>query len=452
MWVLYVTRCLDFKRPWIFGDPILTTARDAERSRRFAVRVVETLQQAGYTALWAGGCVRDELMGRTPKDFDVATNARPDQVRALFGTKRTLAIGASFGVISVLGPPSAGTVEVATFRADAPYSDGRHPDHVVFTNPEADAQRRDFTINGLFLNPLTGKVSDFVGGLADIDGRIVRAIGDADARIGEDKLRMLRAVRFAATLGFELDPGTADAIGRHAAEIHVVSGERIAEEMRKILASDRRRLGVELLAATRLLGEIVPGAEAWGVQYPEGSRSSAWGRTCRLLDLLANPSFSVALAALLREPCHVLGDSESLLQQATRRWKLANSEVEGASLCLSRESVLRSAHQRNWPEIQRILIGPRIEESLAFAQAAAIMSNGPLDGIAYCRDKLALPPSELNPDPLITGDDLRGLGIPPGPVYKLILDGVRDEQLAGDLSGRDEALQRAREIGETCGG
>lgn len=446
MKVLYVTGRLAFKRPWIFGDPILTTARDAERARQFAIRVVETLQQAGYTALWAGGCVRDELMGRTPKDFDVATNARPDQVRTLFGSKRTLAIGASFGVISVLGPPSAGTVEVATFRADAPYSDGRHPDHVVFTHPEADAQRRDFTINGIFLDPLTERVSDFVGGLADIEGRVVRAIGDADARIDEDKLRMLRAVRFAAMLEFELDAGTADAIRRHATEIRVVSGERIAEEMRRILVSDRRRHGVELLVATRLLGEVIQEAEVLADPTTTTDRAAAWFRTCSLLDRLSNPSFSVALAALLREPCRARKDGESLLRQVACRWKLANAEIEGVLLCLGREDALRSALLRPWPEIQRILIGPRIAETLDFAQAVAHVVDDSEDSIAFCRDKLALSPKELNPDPLITGDDLRALRIPQGPVYKLILDRVRDEQLVGALTERSGALQRVKEL------
>jgi tRNA nucleotidyltransferase/poly(A) polymerase len=196
-------------------------ASDPAAARTFALGVVERLRRAGHEALWAGGCVRDELLGRTPADYDVATSARPDQVRAVFGNRHTLAVGAAFGVITVLGPRPAGQVEVATFRSDAAYTDGRHPAGVTFTNAREDALRRDFTINGLFLDPLSGEVHDYVAGRADLAAGIVRAIGNAAMRFGEDHLRMLRAVRFAAVFGFAIEEQTHEAIVRMAQALNL---------------------------------------------------------------------------------------------------------------------------------------------------------------------------------------------------------------------------------------
>ncbi len=229
-----------------------------EKQRRFAVEVVEELRGAGFTAYWAGGCVRDQLVARTPWDYDVATDAKPDEIRRLFGRHRTLAIGAAFGVITVLGPAEAGQVEVTTFRRDADYSDGRHPDRVTFSSPEEDARRRDFTINGMFYDPLADHIIDFVGGEADLRARIVRAIGDARERFTEDKLRMLRAIRFATLFGFELEPATEAAIREMAAEITVVSAERIAAEIEIMLVHANRARAVRLMAETRLLNAVLP--------------------------------------------------------------------------------------------------------------------------------------------------------------------------------------------------
>ncbi|MCD4726297.1 MAG: CCA tRNA nucleotidyltransferase, partial [Pirellulales bacterium] len=211
-----------------------------KEQRRFALEVVRRLRAAGFEAYWAGGCVRDQLIGRTPADYDVATDAEPERIRALFGRRRTLALGAAFGVISVIGPKPAGLVEVTTFRRDAAYSDGRHPDSVAFSTAAEDASRRDFTINGLFYDPIGQQVIDFVGGQKDLAARLVRAIGSARDRFAEDKLRMLRAVRFTAAFDFTLDAEARRAIAEMAAEIHVVSPERIAVEMRRLLA-DRNR-------------------------------------------------------------------------------------------------------------------------------------------------------------------------------------------------------------------
>ena len=215
-----------------------------ESSREFATDVVRQLRAAGYVALWAGGCVRDLLLGRGAEDYDVATSATPEQVRTLFGKRRTLAVGESFGVIIVL-PPSktAEPVEVATFRTEGVYLDGRRPTEVAFSTPEEDAQRRDFTINGMFYDPIEQRVLDYVGGEADLHRKVLRAIGDPHARMTEDKLRMLRAVRFAATLEFELDPTTRAAVQLMAPEMRVVSAERIAQELHKVLAHRTRVRG-----------------------------------------------------------------------------------------------------------------------------------------------------------------------------------------------------------------
>ena len=215
--------------------------------RAFSVEVVEKLQSVGFEALWAGGCVRDQILGIQPQDYDVATNATPDQIRGLFGKNKTLAIGAAFGVITVLGPKTAGQVEVATFRKDGGYSDGRRPDSVEFTDAKEDALRRDFTINGMFIDPTTDQLIDYVNGEDDLSKRIIRAIGTPEDRIQEDKLRMLRAVRFAATYEFEIEPATMLAIQNAATDISVVSGERIGTEMRRMLAHPNRATAISLL-------------------------------------------------------------------------------------------------------------------------------------------------------------------------------------------------------------
>src|SRR3954470_5971345 len=225
-------------------------AVDPKLAREFAVDVARRLRESGHQALWAGGCVRDQLMAQMPKDYDVATDAVPDRVREVFGKRRTLPIGASFGVITVLGSQGAGQIDVATFRRDAAYSDGRHPDAVSFSDAEHDAQRRDFTINGLFFDPVEDRVIDFVGGQEDLARRVVRAIGDPLARIAEDKLRMLRAVRFAARFDFAIEDKTLAAIKQQARELIIVSAERVATELRLILTHPNRARGIELLAET----------------------------------------------------------------------------------------------------------------------------------------------------------------------------------------------------------
>jgi tRNA nucleotidyltransferase/poly(A) polymerase len=412
-------------------------AIDPTKAKSFATDVIHRLRAAGFEALWAGGCVRDHLLGRPPKDYDVATSATPEQIRQVFGKRRTLAVGAAFGVITVLGPRGAGQVEVATFRSDANYSDGRHPDHVTFSSPEEDAQRRDFTVNGLFFDPISTQVVDFVGGQDDLARKIIRAIGDPDARIGEDKLRLLRAVRFASTYGFDIEAKTLAAISARADEIRVVSAERIAEELRRMLGHPNCHRAVQLLRQTNLLEAILP-------EFPQATDGDAWQRTVDILKLTTSPSFPLGAAALFRE----IGTSETrqeAIRDICRRWRLTNDERDRILCCLERESILRDATSVAWPKLQRVLIGPHIEESLVFAESVARAVSGDTSGVAFCREKLALPTAQWNPPPLISGEDLKNLRIPPGPRYGQILEQVRDAQLLGTIQRRDEALRLAEE-------
>jgi tRNA nucleotidyltransferase/poly(A) polymerase len=407
---------------------------DPKLAREFAVDVVRRLRAAGHEALWAGGCVRDQLMGQLPKDFDVATNAPPNRIREVFGPRRTLAIGAAFGVITVLGPRGAGQIDVATFRRDAAYSDGRHPDSVAFSDAENDAQRRDFTINGLFYDPLADRIIDYVGGQDDLERRVIRAIGDPAARIAEDKLRMLRAVRFAARFDFAIDEGTRAAIKQQARELVIVSAERVAMELRLILTHGSRARGLELLADTGLLEVVLPESQA------VLSSSDAWSRSLAVLAGLHSPTFAMALAALLRE-IHLQRPDTQIARHVFTRWKLSTDELEGVDKLLREESIIRTARKQLWPRLQRILVAPRVDELLAYCEAVSQVLDVDASDVDYCRQQLQLPPGELNPTPLITGDDLKALGIPPGPSYRELLDAVRDAQLEKRIATRDEALQ-----------
>ncbi len=409
--------------------------------RQFAVEVVERLRAAGYEALWAGGCVRDQLLERTPKDYDVATSAHPEQIRGVFGRRRTLPIGAAFGVITVLGPKSAGSIEVATFRQDATYSDGRHPDSVTFSTAEEDARRRDFTINGLFYDPLKQEVIDYVGGQLDIARRVVRAIGDPYERIAEDKLRMLRAVRFSATFDFELDEQTATAIQRQAHEIAAVSAERISDELRRMLAHGGRVKAARLLRDTKLLEQILPES-----MPGFGSKQSVWQETLEILARLREPTFPISFAVLVRNIYTTSGDKQ--VRQICRRLKLSNEETDTTLWLLVHEKEIRCASKIPWPKLQRILIGERVNHLMAFTTAVAAIVDGNLKELAFCQEKLALPSEQLNPEPLLNGDDLKAAGIKPGPAFKRILESVRDAQLDGEAKDKGDGIRLARSLVE----
>ncbi|MBM4092967.1 MAG: CCA tRNA nucleotidyltransferase [Planctomycetes bacterium] len=441
---------------------------DTDPRRLFAASVVAKLRDARFEALWAGGCVRDQLMGKEPYDYDVATSATPEEVRRCFGHRRTIAIGAAFGVITVLGSRREGQVEVATFRSDAAYSDGRHPDHVTFSTAREDALRRDFTINGLFYDPVRDEVIDYVGGQADLAAGLVRAIGDPFARFNEDKLRMLRAARFAAAFGFQLDSHTFAAIRREARGLTVVSAERIAAELRKMLVHANRARAVQLLHALGLLEIILP--EFTLVMAPEATATGeqraapsadpgegvcahrAWHETLAVLSALPPPTFRTALAALLWGIYQRSETPSRTIAEICDRWKLSSHEAKGAAWLLAQERLIRRASARPWPEVQRVLVSEAVDELLALAGAVGQGVERDSANVAFCRERLRWPPEKLNPPPLVTGDDLRDAGIPSGPVFREILTAVRDAQLEGRVADRGQAMELARRIAAEGGG
>lgn len=435
--------------------------------RGFALLVVERLRAAGHTALWAGGCVRDLLMGNEPSDYDVATSATPEQVRELFGHRRTLPVGISFGVVIVLGKHGpVQQVEVATFRTDAAYSDGRHPDAVVFSTPQEDAQRRDFTINGLFFDPITEAVIDYVGGQADLQRRCLRAIGCADDRIGEDKLRMLRAVRFAARFGFEIEAATRAAIARHAAEVACVSGERLWAEISKTLATPRAAWAVEEWFELGLLQHILPELHAhWPVQREAANqlleRLTTTEPAQPEVQLAASTTNGITQADWLDRLCALLWNAtheshntgenamraavESVVQSLKQRLKQSNEVSDTIRCCLPAQSVLDDAQQKPWSQLQPLLTGPFARRavrlfaargSLAEAQRASEMRAT----IAWLDRKLSLPIAQLNPDPLLLGDDLIAIGLKPSSRFRELLSAARQMQLDQQLLDRPAAL------------
>jgi tRNA nucleotidyltransferase/poly(A) polymerase len=420
----------------------VTRPTDPELARKFAEQVVQQLRNAGHEALWAGGCVRDQCLGKPPKDFDVATDARPDQIRKIFGYRRTLAIGAAFGVVTVLGPPAAGQIEVATFRREEGYSDGRHPDKVDYSTAEEDAQRRDFTINGLFFDPIAGETIDYVGGMHDLAAHQIRCIGNPHERIDEDKLRMLRAVRFATTLEFEVDAETRRAIAQHADEIACVSAERIAAEMRRILTHPNRWVGLRWLRASGLWRVILP--EYADLQEPQ--LGHAWCQLESILGQLVTDDFATILAAIVWPIGQ--GDRRTAVQTAEKlcdRWKLSNQDLKRTVGLLKHESTLRQAKQVEWPELQRVLIDPSIDALIHLARAIAVSVDGNDEQVAYSEAQLKLPIEQLNPTPLVNGHDLSEAGVPRGPKLGELLTLVRNAQLDGQIQTREEAIALAME-------
>lgn len=454
----------------------------SDTKREFAVEVVRRLQEAGHQALWAGGCVRDLVMGNEPDDFDVATSARPDEVQRLF--RRTLAVGASFGVIIVVGRTDEGQVEVATFRTEGPYSDGRHPDRVDFSTPEADAQRRDFTINGMFFDPVSEALHDFVDGRADIERRVVRAIGEPRERFAEDKLRLLRAVRFAARFEFTLDPATESAVREMAREISAVSPERIQQELRRLLEDHNRTSAIALADRVGLLSEILPeisqmhGVPQGKPMQPTGDLwdhallvmeklGDAWRLTTERLALSRadpEPSFTLALGALLHDvgkPQTMNRDGDRLTfyhhehvghriaEQIARRLRLSNDDRDRVQWLVEHHMYLSDAKHMRLAKLKRTLVHPGIAELLALHRADALASTGTAEHVDYCERMLReLPQTELNPPPLLTGHDLVRLDLEPGPLFKELLDKVREAQLDGTIRSKKDAIALAKRLVE----
>jgi poly(A) polymerase len=433
---------------------------DAAARLEFAEEVVYRLRQAGFQALWAGGCVRDILLGLEPADYDVATDATPEQVmRGL--PFRSLAIGVSFGVVRVRHPRRSGIeVEVATFRSDLAYVDGRRPTGVVFSSPELDAARRDFTINGMFMDPEGRRVIDYVGGRADLDAGVLRAIGDPAARFREDKLRLLRALRFAARFDLRIEPETLSALEAMAAEVVVVSPERIAQELRRMLVHRNRALAMNMAMDYGLIAAVLPplaGEKGLFEDKPGQPRGDLWEHTLRVLDLLPeNPSFALAFAALLHDVGKPLArsmpsdrasrdDDEKaggrIADELCRGLKLSNAERERVVWLVVHHRDLRDAGALRESKLKRILAEPGVGELLALHRADALASTGDAKHVDFCEDYLRTEPSgPINPPPLLTGHDLVQHGLKPGAQFATILERVRDAQLEGRIASKGEAL------------
>ncbi len=444
-----------------------------------AVRIAHTLHGAGYEAYLAGGCVRDLLLGRAPTDYDVATSATPDVVLGMF--ERTFAVGAHFGVVLVASEDGEDSfiTEVATFRSDGVYLDGRRPDSVRYTkSAEEDVQRRDFTINGLLLRVtaattltldaagLRAEVIDFVGGLADLDAGVVRAIGRADLRFEEDHLRMLRAVRFAARLGFELEGATAAAIRRNAQKIHLVSRERVRDELTRMLIEGRARRAFELLDATSLLSEVLPeiarmqGVEQPPQYHPEGD---VWEHTLRLLAQLEDGcSSTLAWGALLhdvgkpptfrRAPDRIRFDRHvevgvAMAADILKRLRFSNHETRQILALVENHMRFGDAERMKDSTLKRFFRLEKFEEHLALHRMDCLGGGRNLDHWNFVRERwLEIPAEVVRPVPLVSGDDLIAAGYAPGPRFKEMLHAVEDAQLEGAIRTREEglALIRAR--------
>ncbi len=434
------------------------------KPRELAEAICDTLRQAGHQAYLVGGCVRDLLLGREPADYDVATDAMPERVRQLF--PESLAVGAQFGVILVARESSE--VEVATFRSDLGYSDGRHPDRVVFSrSPEEDVRRRDFTINGLLLDPRTSEVLDFVGGREDLRSGVVRAIGEPAARFREDKLRMVRAVRFAARLGYAIEPATLAAIRRFAPEVDQVSAERLRDELTKLLTEGAARRGFELLDQTRLLESILPEvARMKGVLqppqfHPEGdvwihtrlmmeklppscSATLAWG--VLLHDVGKPPTFTPPAGPQdrIRFDDHVAVGTR-MAEEICRRLRFSNDDTEQIAALVAHHLRFKDVFQMRPATLKRFVRLNRFEEHMELHRLDCLASHGILDAYEFVQRFLReTPPEQVRPPRLVTGEDLMKLGFSPGPVFREILQAVEDAQLDGRLATKPQALKFIR--------
>lgn len=422
--------------------------------REGALRIIRALTERGHRALLAGGCVRDMRLGRAPKDWDVATDAGPEDVVRLFD--RVLPIGVEFGIVTVV--LEDGHYEVARFRRDGPYQDGRHPDHTELAAPEEDARRRDFTINGMFYDPLEERLIDYVGGEGDLQRQLVRAIGNPRQRFEEDFLRMLRAVRFAARLGFALEPATAAAIAESSGKISRVSAERIRDELTLILTEGAPAFGMGLLMQLGLMQAVLPEVAATqGVPqppeyHPEGD---VWSHVQLMLDKLDAPSATLAWGVLLHDigkpPTFIRADrirfnghdarGAEMAAAIGQRLRLPKVEGENIRELTAQHMRFGNVKEMRASKLKRFLRQPIFPELLELHRVDCLASHGKLDLYEFCREKSAEAGEEgLRPPRLVTGHDLIGMGLEPGPRLGEILQWVEDEQLEGRLADRKTAL------------
>ncbi|MEP7070971.1 MAG: CCA tRNA nucleotidyltransferase [Verrucomicrobiota bacterium] len=422
-----------------------------------ARQIARELHAQGHIAYFAGGCVRDLLRGEMPKDFDIATDASPEEVQKIF--RRTYAVGAAFGVIVVLENESQ--VEVATFRSDGAYLDGRRPSEVHFSSAAEDARRRDFTINGMFFDPVANEVIDYVEGRSDLEAKRIRAIGDPAQRFAEDRLRLLRAVRFATILDFEIAEQTWVALKRDAGTIGQISAERIRDELNKIFLSSRRVRGWDLLDASGLLPVILPEVEAMkGCQqppqfHPEGD---VFQHTRLMLELLPP---QVPLPLLWSVILHDVGkpvtaeiDPEGrirfnghdrvgaeMTERIMDRLRFSRAEIDQATEMVRQHMVFKDVPRMRLAKLKRFMARPTFKEEMELHRVDCTSSHGMLDNYEFLlskQEEFAHEP--IIPKPLVRGDDLIALGLPPGPRFKEILDEIETRQLEGTLQTREEAL------------
>jgi poly(A) polymerase len=427
-----------------------------------ARKVAAVLRKAGYVALFAGGCVRDKLLGAEPQDFDIATDATPGQIESLF--PRTVAVGAQFGVICVL--QNGHEFQVATFRNDDAYIDGRHPHAVHFSTPEEDALRRDFTINGMFYDPEKEEVIDYVGGQADLKARILRTVGDPEARFREDRLRLLRAVRFATKLNLRIEDATWKAIQQNASTVVSVSAERIREELVKLFACANRAAGLDLLRDSGLLEAVLPevaalqGCEQPPQFHPEGD---VYVHTRIMLDLLpSNVPDTVVWAVLLHDigkPRTYHVDPEGrirfnnhdkvgadMARALMTRLRFSNHEIDSVCEMVAQHMVFKDVKQMRPARLRRFMSRPTFEEEMELHRVDCTSSHGMLDNYEFLREKQEEFQNEpLIPPPLVTGHDLIRIGLTPGPVFGEILEAVQTLQLEGALTDREQALAWVRQ-------
>jgi len=434
------------------------TARDA------AMELARRLAAAGHEAMFAGGCVRDVLLGRPPQDYDIATSATPAEVLALFPGANE--VGAHFGV--VIAKHGGHHVEIATYRTDGSYKDGRRPESVTFSTASEDARRRDFTINGLFERPQTGAIVDHVGGVDDLNAKVLRAIGEPGERFREDALRLLRGIRFSTTLGFTIEPRTWQAITGSADLLEKISPERIRDEFSKIMRSPRRADGLDLLVASGLIRHIVPevlpliGCEQPPEWHPEGD---VYTHTRIMLGMLApDPPLELCLAVLLHDiakpPTQTFDEAAGrirfnghdalgaeMAETILRRLRYPNHVVDAVVPMVARHMQFMNVQQMRTAKLKRFMAAPTFEQELELHRVDCGSSNGFTDNYEFLQAKGAEFAAEpLIPPPLVSGRDLIALGLPPGPEFKEILETVQTEQLEGRLFERESALRLVREL------
>jgi tRNA nucleotidyltransferase/poly(A) polymerase len=435
-----------------------------EPSWQTATSIVRRLQENGFNALFAGGCVRDALRGRASKDIDIATSATPAEMQRLF--QKTIPVGVQFGVVRVL--QNGSEFELATFRSDGQYLDGRRPVAVRFATPEEDAQRRDFTVNGMFYDPVDDRILDFVGGQADLEQGIIRAIGVAEKRLQEDRLRLLRAIRFAVSLDFEIDPLTWKAVQTHAPEIAQVSPERIREELVKTFANPNRVRALDLLEASGLLQIILPevsalkGCEQPAEFHPEGD---VFVHTRKMLGLLpADASPILVLAVLLHDigkpPTQSFNAQDNrirfnghdrvgaeMTENVLTRLRFSRAEIDAVVEAVRNHMVFKDVLQMRPSRLRRFMARDTFPLELELHRIDCVSSHGSVENYDFLKQKAAeLATEPLIPPRLLTGQDLIALGLKPGPAFGRILEAVQTAQLENEITTREEALELAKEM------